>query len=69
MLHTQVKDESNGIGDAFLLSGEGPGMIKDQAAMERYMAETPGTLQGEGGKSEAGLLYGRIVARQNRLLT
>ena len=26
--------------------------------MERYMAETPGTLQGEGGKSEAGLLYG-----------
>ena len=34
-------DESNGCGDAFLLHGEGPGMVGSAAAVEAYMASQP----------------------------
>jgi len=53
----KLRDESNGIGDAFLYNGTGEGEIADQEAMERYMRETKGEQQGCGTNDDSGLVY------------
>lgn len=53
----KLKDESNGIGDAFLLNGSGEGQIKDQAAMETYLKTLKGEQIGCGEKNNSGLVY------------
>ena len=53
----KLKDESNGIGDAFLLNGSGEGEIKDQQAMEDYLKYTKGEQVGCGDKDDSGLVY------------
>lgn len=53
----KLKDESNGIGDAFLYNGSGEGQIKDQAAMEKYLRELKGAQIGCGAKNDSGLVY------------
>lgn len=58
----KLKDESNGIGDAFLLHGTGKDQIKDSKAIEHYMQTKKGEQVGCGVKDNSGLVYNQKEA-------